>query len=594
MGRRRVGRLVRRLSGSWTEIPWRESAVFDLKAGENGDKMTTNARKILTEDYQTQLQIVESKGDKFVARGEFGRCDVPTKNGRIYPLKIMEREIEKLRPAFKKGGVVGHLDHPASGNGGLTNASHVITDLYIKDGVVFGEAHILNNDRGRTIRELIERGYNVGLSSRGRGSTMPADSQQGEEVQEDFDLVTYDFVENPAMPTALPKFYTEDVDEDTEEENRELAEMFMREFPSVVESIRGEKTSGKALTEDEGSIESVDSETVERRIKEALVGLKEEVKREVMEEAEADPDIAGAKGVLAAIAEMLDAYRSEPSEDVARDAVKASELAVSEAEAKAEGLEKELLRAKCEAAIERKISGHAMTESIRKLIGKREFETLEEADEVVDTILSDLPADAVSRDEIGIREENAELKGKIALLEGKVDDLNSGLVRAKKLGERLDEQRIDEVSAANEKVAELEDLLERTKAEHEMAMDAKEEEIVEVKSKRSQLDAYKLEKVAGLANGRQLFGLLESVNDEAEVDKLVLEKGSVGVGDPMLEQMRQSIHQGKGSIGTKVRLEEDSDEKNRRKSSENSNPIYPGVMDFSNMARLAGYEEDVD
>lgn len=546
----------------------------------------TATRKTLTEDFQSQLQIVENKGGRFIARGEFGRCDVPTKNGRIYPRKIMEREIEKLRPSFKVGGVAGHLDHPTSGSG-LTNASHVITNLHINDdGVVIGEALVLGNDRGKTIRELIELGYKVGVSSRGRGSTMPSSTQEGEEVQEDFDLVTWDFVENPAVTTALPKFYTEDVDEEPEAESMAVADMFMREFPSLVESIRGESAVDSSGTLTEGKDEDADSsELFERKLRDALVGIKEDVKREVMEEAESDPDIAGAKGVLAAVAEMVSAYMSEPDEDTVRDAIKASELAVSESEYKIEKLEKELLEARCSTEIESKISGHPMSKTIRKLIEDKTFESVDAATEMVETILSDLPDDIVTNEEVGIREENVELKGKITLLETRVDDLSGRLQKAAKLGERIDEQRIEELGEVNDKLAELESLLERTKAKHDKAMGDKELEILEVKKSRSELDAYKLEKVAGLVNGRKVFGLLESVTDKAEVDKLVEEEGSVGVGDPMLESMRKSVS-GKGKTGTKARLEEEvADNKSSNQS------MYPDVMDMGSMMSLAGYED---
>ncbi|MEJ2293677.1 MAG: hypothetical protein P8Y23_02805, partial [Candidatus Lokiarchaeota archaeon] len=109
-------------------------------------------RKILIESTPVTLSLVESAyGNKTIARGEFGRCGIPTQNGRIYPEKLMQREIDRLQEDLSHRRILGELDHPSSGRTSLKRVSHVITGLKIKDGIVIGEAEILNTPEGKTL-----------------------------------------------------------------------------------------------------------------------------------------------------------------------------------------------------------------------------------------------------------------------------------------------------------------------------------------------------------------------------------------------------------------------------------------------------------
>ena len=152
--------------------------------------------------------------------------------------------------------------------------------------------------------------------------------------------------------------------------------IIMNEFPEITEAIRkGEDVD--SLTEDKGrkkkselekEVEERLTENFERKLKDALVEIREEIQSEIKEELESDPEVAGAKGVLAAIADMVSVYRGEVDEKAARDAVKASDLAVSEANRErdeAQELAKETAHA---LYIEKKIAKHPMADSIRKLL----------------------------------------------------------------------------------------------------------------------------------------------------------------------------------------------------------------------------------
>ena len=168
--------------------------------------------KILVDSVSTRFQIVEgTEGPtgRVRVRGEFARCGIATENKRVYPKQLWEREIGRLDSNFSRRQVYGHLDHPASGRTELALASHIITKMEIaEDGRVIGEAEILDTDRGRNLKALLQANCMVGVSSRGYGSTKQ--NMKGEDVvQDDYRLVTFDFVAEPADTNAYPQVFFE-------------------------------------------------------------------------------------------------------------------------------------------------------------------------------------------------------------------------------------------------------------------------------------------------------------------------------------------------------------------------------------------------
>jgi hypothetical protein len=529
--------------------------VFGLRAGESGDIMSM--RKILIESTPVTLSLVEGAGNKTIARGEFGRCDVPTQNGRVYPQRLMQREIDRLQEDLSHRRILGELDHPSDGKTSLKRVSHVITGLKIKDGIVIGEAEILNTPEGKTLKALIEANVQVGVSSRAYGSTAPAKGQsEAEEVQDDLILKTYDFVADPAVKTAVPGIYTEDVDDPT------LAKMFLDEFPEVAESLKN--MNDGVLSEEKLSDKNKEapkkdnvSEQFERRLRDEILELKKVVRQEIIEEVEADPEIAGSKAVLSAIAEMVSAYKKDPNEDDIKATIKASELQVSEANRERDEAIEEAKISKCWLEIEKKISGHPMIESIRSLLNGRKFESAEDAVSVVDTILKDLPeGEVIKKEEAKLREENIELNGKITLLQSKVEELSSKLSKAAKLGERIDLQRRKEIEEYESRILNIEiEAQNAIKEAEEAKLKAKESsELARKKFEEADLKAYKLEKVARFTNGRELMALMEDVHDRSRVDTLISERGLTELGDPTLQRMRNSL--GKGQVSEKPIVEE--------------------------------------
>lgn len=591
MEKKRGAKSPQRRKENSTEIHLHESEVSDTRLGGNGDNMA-GKKNLLIESMPVTLSLVEGRQDgKIIARGEFGRVGIPTDNGRIYPEKLMEREIERLSGDLKNRRVLGELDHPSDGKTSLKRVSHVITGLKIRqDGIVEGEAEILNTREGQNLKALIEANVQVAVSSRGFGSTAPSrGAHEGEEVQEDFVLKTYDFVADPAVKSAVPGIYTEDVDDPT------LAKMFLDEFPEVAESIKG--ADGEALTEESGKrVERANlekevaeklTERFERKLKEALLKQRSEVETEIREIYEGDPEIAGAKGILAVIAEMVGAYAATPDEQAVRDAMKAKDLEMAEAVAEATKASEIAKRATFALHVERKIGGHPLAETIRNMMKGREFSSIKEVDETLKAVFDDLPnkEDIVTKEEAETRVENADLRGQIALLESKVEEMNVKAKKAVKLGQRIDAQRTSELEEANNAIEELETKLAEARADAVAAQSEANNSVVVINEEleAERLKVYKLEKVAGLPNGRELLGLMETVQDRRVVDELVKKSGRQQMRDPLLNQM---IKNQKGKVSDNLILnEEDLD------SGPNPSDVTSMGYDMDEMAALSGIEE---
>ena len=134
--------------------------------------------------------------------GIIQRAGVKNHNGRIYEQKILEREIKKyIDGPVKEKRALGELDHPESSVINLNNVSHNIVEVTMKGGDVHGVIEILTTPAGNILKELFRCGVTVGISSRGMGS-VEENSEGVLMVQEDFDLLCFDFVSTPSTPGA--------------------------------------------------------------------------------------------------------------------------------------------------------------------------------------------------------------------------------------------------------------------------------------------------------------------------------------------------------------------------------------------------------
>lgn len=167
-------------------------------------------KELLIDVCPVRLTISESgDGGKLKLRGEFANGNKKTANGRLYKTSLWETVIRKNEKKITERKVTGELDHPDDGKMKLQRVSHLITDLKLENGMVVGELEVLNTQRGRDLRALIEGGVTVGVSSRGLGS-VSEDKDGTMVVGDDFEFQTFDVVADPAITTAFPESVTED------------------------------------------------------------------------------------------------------------------------------------------------------------------------------------------------------------------------------------------------------------------------------------------------------------------------------------------------------------------------------------------------
>lgn len=162
-------------------------------------------RELLVDALGLKLShLQESAGEAYVFRGKFAQSDTPTANKRIYPRELWEREIKRLEGKIVEGKIYGELDHPEDGKTKLQRVAVLIRYLSIDEaGQVIGEMKILDTSMGKELKAIVDGGGAVGVSSRGYGSVRM--NENGDSVvQNDFTLLTFDPVADPAEESAYP------------------------------------------------------------------------------------------------------------------------------------------------------------------------------------------------------------------------------------------------------------------------------------------------------------------------------------------------------------------------------------------------------
>ena len=140
---------------------------------------------------------MSERGNPLV-EGILATCEVENGNGRYYSKDLWEREIDKYMELVRDNRATGELDHPESQVINLKNVSHNIKDINWDGKNIMGTIELLPTPSGNILKALIDSGITVGVSSRGMGSL----EQKGElmEVQDDFELLCWDFVSTPSNP----------------------------------------------------------------------------------------------------------------------------------------------------------------------------------------------------------------------------------------------------------------------------------------------------------------------------------------------------------------------------------------------------------
>lgn len=155
----------------------------------------------ITEDVQ---YITEGKNKDLFIEGIFLQSEMKNRNGRIYPKSVMEREVTRYMKEYVEAGrAFGELGHPEGPAINLDRVSHMITSLKEDGNNYIGRAKIMNTPMGNIVKNLIDGGAKLGVSSRGLGS-LKANNEGVNEVQDDFYLATAaDIVADPSAPDAF-------------------------------------------------------------------------------------------------------------------------------------------------------------------------------------------------------------------------------------------------------------------------------------------------------------------------------------------------------------------------------------------------------
>ena len=157
----------------------------------------------VVEEVQYITEAKEGGGKNYKIKGIFLQADIKNRNGRVYPMEILEKEVTRYNKKFiNENRAYGELGHPEGPTVNLERVSHMVTELY-PDGKNFvGEAKIMETPMGKIVKNIIDEGGKLGVSSRGMGSL---DQKNGANyVRDDFYLATAaDIVADPSAPNAF-------------------------------------------------------------------------------------------------------------------------------------------------------------------------------------------------------------------------------------------------------------------------------------------------------------------------------------------------------------------------------------------------------
>ena len=154
-------------------------------------------------EYDSKM-VAESRlenAGKIMMKGILQKANTLNQNGRIYPLPILEREVRNYQKFIEEKRALGECDHPESSVVELKNASHIIREAYMEGDICYGTVELLDTPSGKILQSLVESGVTLGISSRGVGSTRREGDYQI--VQDDFQLICWDFVSEPSTPGAF-------------------------------------------------------------------------------------------------------------------------------------------------------------------------------------------------------------------------------------------------------------------------------------------------------------------------------------------------------------------------------------------------------
>ena len=170
------------------------------------------SKKLLTEFYAlckdgicldllTEREKRKMENGALYMSGRLQTADKQNGNGRVYPYDVLKREMNNYLKIVKDNRACGELDHPDDSVVNLKNVSHIVTDIWWEGKDVMGKIKVLDTPSGRILKDLVNAGVKLGISSRGLGSV--TEGQNGAvTVESDFQLICFDMVSEPSTPDA--------------------------------------------------------------------------------------------------------------------------------------------------------------------------------------------------------------------------------------------------------------------------------------------------------------------------------------------------------------------------------------------------------
>ena len=163
--------------------------------------------KLISEYAENKLEFLVEEDKKtgkknYAIQGIFAQAETKNRNGRIYPMPIMEKALGKyVDTQVSKGRAVGELNHPEGPTVNLDRVSHKIDDLHFEGNNVMGKASILDTPMGQVVKGLLDGGVTFGVSTRGMGSLK--NNGNAMVVNSDYILNAVDIVQDPSAPSAF-------------------------------------------------------------------------------------------------------------------------------------------------------------------------------------------------------------------------------------------------------------------------------------------------------------------------------------------------------------------------------------------------------
>jgi hypothetical protein len=154
----------------------------------------------ICQDLLSEREKREVENGTLYLSGRLQTADKQNGNGRVYPYKVLRREMDNYMKIVKDNRACGELDHPDDSVVNLKNVSHIVTDCWWEGKDVMGKIKVLDTPSGRILRDLVNAGVKLGISSRGLGSVRESAGQTV--VESDFQLICFDMVSEPSTPDA--------------------------------------------------------------------------------------------------------------------------------------------------------------------------------------------------------------------------------------------------------------------------------------------------------------------------------------------------------------------------------------------------------